>query len=461
MTRHRLIFLTCWAAAGAVPTEPTSAEEPARPRRPDPVAVQRGRAALLEQSFLEPEWSDAAYAGVARFWDEPAPDLESEPDAFAEAFRDRYGLHEAPYSNDGLPMGLKRSIDPENGRAGFQVDCLICHGGSIGGTSYVGLGNSQLDLIGLYRDLFAADDRPLYFTGFTVNTVRGAVNAGQMSAVLLSLRNPDLSERVLPLPLGSRFPETDVPAWWLLKHKETMYYDGRTPAASVRSIMQFLMGETSRSEFEELEPTFGDIQAYLFSLQPPPYPRAIDPELAERGRALFEDTCSRCHGTYRPERSYPNRIVELNVIGTDPARALAPSDRLVAHYNASWFGERYPADETMTGYQAPPLDGIWATAPYLHNGSVPTVEALLDSSKRPDRYRRPPSTDFEHYDFNRLGWKVEVLEQDVDPSGDPPVDQDRTIYDIRRFGLGNQGHTFGDGLEPQDRRAVIEYLKTL
>jgi mono/diheme cytochrome c family protein len=421
--------------------------------------AERGREALITRGYLKPEWGLDTYQGAARFWDEDAPDPRTDPGAFASAFAARYGLHPAPFPNDGLPMGLRQAIDPTTGRSGIQVDCLACHGGSIGGTSYVGLGNSQLDMIGLYRDLFRADGRPLVFTGFTVNTVRGTVNAGQMAAILLSLRNTDLSRRIFPIPHGSNFPELDVPAWWVLKHKDTMYYDGRTDAGSVRSIMQFMLGEKTREQFEELEPTFADILAYLNRIEAPEYPFPIDAELAARGRSVFEGRCVRCHGTYGDDRSYPNRVVELEVIGTDPARALAPSDALVAHYNATWFGELDPVDEEMTGYQAPPLDGVWATAPYLHNGSVPTLDHLLDSTSRPSRFRRPPSTDFEHYDTDRVGWRVEVLEP-VEPEI-ARRDRDRTIFDASRYGLGNQGHTFGDSLPDDQRRAVIEYLKTL
>ncbi len=79
------------------------------------------------------------------------------------------------------------------------------------------------------------------------------------------------------------------------------------------------------------------------------------------------------------------------MIGTDRARFEGLSDKLIAHYNATWFGEGYPVNTERVGYQAPPLDGIWATAPYLHNGSVPTLHALLLSSTRPARFTRPAS----------------------------------------------------------------------
>lgn len=431
--------------------------EPVAPAEPS--AADRGREALTSRSYLKPEWGLEIYRAVGSLWETDAPDPDEQPDEYASAFGRRYGLHPAPFPNDGLPMGLRRSTDPASGRQGFQVDCLACHGGSIGGESFVGLGNSQLDMLALYEDFFEADGRPLRFTGFTVNTVKGSVNAGQMAAVLIGLRKPDLSKRIIPLPHGSKFPETDVPAWWNLKHKETTYYDGRTDARSVRSNMQFMLGEKTREGFEELEPTFADILAFLNEIEAPDYPFPIDEDLASQGRQVFEQNCAKCHGTYGEQVNYPNRIVELDIIGTDRARALAPSDLLVAHYNSTWFGEEYPVDEVMAGYQAPPLEGVWATAPYLHNGSIPTLEHLLDSTTRPDRFRRPPSTGFEHYDTDRVGWKVEVLDPVSPEVADR--DQDRTIFDSSRYGLGNQGHTFGDSLTPNERRSLIEYLKTL
>ena len=239
-----------------------------------------------------------------------------------------------------------------------------------------------------------------------------------------------------------------------------MYYDGRTPADSVRTNMQFTMGEKSLDELKALEPAFADIQAYLKSLRPPKYPFPIDIARSERGRAVFARSCVKCHGTYGPEGEYPNVHVDLKEIGTDPARALGMSRKLVEHYNSTWFGANHPGDLEMKGYQAPPLDGIWATAPYLHNGSVPTLHALLKSSERTKVFRRPASTDLTHYDKAHVGWLVEPLSAAPDVLR-MPAPEAKYIFDASRFGLGNGGHTFGDKLSEDDRMAVIEYLKTL
>ena len=414
---------------------------------------------MTSTGYLKPSWSAEAYANVFKLWGVSSPDPSREPEAYAQEFRRRYGLAPAPFPNDGLPMGLRRGNGPDGTKVGIAIDCLICHGGSVGGTSYVGLGNTQLDLKLLFNEMLKAEGKRLPPSTFVINSSRGTVNAGMFSVVLLSLRNPDLSFRAIPMPLGSSLPELDVPAWWLLGKKSTMYYDGRTDARSVRTNMQFMLGEKSLAQFKELEPTFRDIQAFFKSMKPPKYPFPIDAEKSERGKIVFAKNCTKCHGTYSPNPEYPNRIVDLKEIGTDPARALGLSPRFVAHYNSTWFGEDYPVDEEMTGYQAPPLDGIWATAPYLHNGSAPTLATLLKSSDRPVRFYRPPSTDFAHYDTANVGWKFEF----PSPQSDPTLRKEdgRSLFDSSRFGLGNAGHTFGDALSDESRCDLIEYLKTL
>ena len=453
-----------WVIVATTVVAVAQAADPNRSHRgaADPTAAERGRVALTLTGFLKPEWSEAAYRRAGRLWDQPAPDPDRDPAGYAAAFRHHYGLHPAPYPNDGLPMGLRRGLRPDGSRTGLQIDCMLCHGGSIGGKSYVGLGNTQLDLKAVLHELTIADGRRAPPSTFVLSSSRGTNNAGMVAAALLSLRNSDLSPRLFPLPLGVNLPEMDPPPWWHLKRKATMYYDGRTDARSVRTNMQFLLGEKSLDQLKALEPVFRDVQAFLKSLQPPKYPFPIDTAQAARGQAVFEKTCARCHGTYGPGGRYPNKIVPLDVIGTDPARSLGLSDRLVAHYNSTWLGAIHPVNTERIGYQAPPLDGIWATAPYLHNGSVPTLHALLKSSTRPQRFTRPPSTDFAHYDTIHVGWKFrEVSADELAATARRSPSQARFLVDTARFGLSNRGHTFGDRLTEEQRMDLIEYLKTL
>lgn len=245
-----------------------------------------------------------------------------------------------------------------------------------------------------------------------------------------------------------------------------MYHTGGSDARSVRTLMSFMLHPFNSAEtFKQEEATFRDIQAYILSLEAPKYPFLVDQALARQGEALFNETCARCHGTYGANWTYPNRIVPLDVIGTDRTRHDGITQKWGNYYNKSWFaheqtpdGKGYPVRPT-DGYQAPPLDGIWATAPYFHNGSVPTVYYVLNSKARPRIFTRTYHTDADAYDSAKLGWKVQVLESGASRVL-PPIER-RKIYDTTQPGRGNGGHTFGDRFSEAERMAVIEYLKTL
>lgn len=432
---------------------------------PDPEAVRRGRQVIEKGSYLAAAWNRDTWDILKRST-APLPEavrqtpetLKTDPDTVA---RIRYGLHPSAFGDDELPMGMREALKMDRSGMGLQIDCLICHGGSIGGKSYVGLGNTTLDFVTFLNAMTRAENRRPPILTFNLNSTRGTVNAGQLAIVLFSLRNADLSMRTIPMPLDANVPEQDVPPWWHLKRKSTIYIDGRTPGDSARSLMQFYLGELSEDQFAELEPNFKDLMSYIYTIEPPKYPFSINSDLAAKGRSVFEKNCSECHGTYGQSVNYPDLVIDLDIIGTDSARAKGVSEKSIDHYNATWFGRVHPVDKTVPlGYQAPPLEGVWATAPYLHNGSVPTIYNLLNSKSRPDRFIRHTTTEFENYDRENLGWKVKQIDSTENPVFDD-LFQNRSVFDSRRYGLGNQGHTFGDKLSEDDRMAVIEYLKTL
>src|SRR5262249_30800763 len=153
---------------------------------------------------------------------------------------------------------------------GLGFDCLLCHGGSVAGQSYIGLGNASLDFQALVEDLASAVGRAPK-TPFVFSNVRGTSEAGSMAVYLLARPEPDLSLRKQPLDLGLRDDLCeDVPAWWLLKKKKTMYHTGSHDARSVRSLMQFMLNPLNVAEtIRQEEPTFADIREYILTLEPP------------------------------------------------------------------------------------------------------------------------------------------------------------------------------------------------
>lgn len=423
----------------------------------DAEAIARGQNALQTRAFSPAPWSFAAYDNAWKSWQ---PKLDKQPANYDEAFRERYGLHVAPFDNGKYPMGMR----PGSFLLfkGITTDCMLCHGGSILGKSYVGLGNSSLDIQAFFEDLNRATGLSPKLPHIFSN-VRGTSEAGSMAVLLLSYRNPDLSIRLErhKFDIKDEMCE-DTPAWWLLKKKKTMYHTGSTNSRSVRSIMQFMLTPTNGLDvFEKEEPVFKDIQAYLLSLEAPKYPFDVDEKLADTGRKLFIKNCAKCHGTYGPDGAYPNKVIPLKEIGTDSARYYGLPQNLGELYDKSWFAKEKPVGfkgVPTDGYLAPPLDGVWATAPYFHNGSVPTLNDVLNSKSRPKIYSRSYRTDEASYDKAKIGWKVQVM--DETPKLDDAFER-RKIYDTTQTGRGNQGHTFGDELSDEQRRAVIEYLKTL
>src|SRR5689334_498337 len=90
------VVVLAWGASAVLGDRPESGS-----------AADRGWFALTTTGYLKPAWSDAAYGRAGRLWggDGPATgaglDPEDQPEAYAAAFNDRYGLHPAPYPNDG------------------------------------------------------------------------------------------------------------------------------------------------------------------------------------------------------------------------------------------------------------------------------------------------------------------------------------------------------------------------
>jgi hypothetical protein len=422
-------------------------------------SAERGRE-MVRRPLNPPFWSWRAYQSAWKQWGET-----KKPADYGLAFRRRYGLLAAPFENGGLPMGFTRPRGLLGLGQGLGNDCLLCHAGSVAGQVIIGLGNSALDMQSLYEELSAADGLGPIMPLRLCN-VRGTSEASNFAIYLMQFRDTELRHR-LPVfyPICATLCE-DIPAWWLRKRKKTIYHLGVADSRSIRTLMPFLLIPGNSAEYiKEREADFADIQAYLRSLEPPRFPFSIDRELAARGEAIFRRTCSRCHGTYGPEGNYPNKLVPLEVIGTDPTLAFAFPPEGVAHYLKSWFArERGPAGEPYHGlggggYQAPPLDGVWATAPYFHNGSVPSVHDVLNSSDRPQIFTRVFDGSVEEYDRTKLGLKVRVLDRTPCPA--LPAIERRKVYDTSQPGRGNGGHTFGDELSEEDRAAVIEYLKTL
>jgi hypothetical protein len=290
---------------------------------------------------------------------------------------------------------------------------------------------------------------------YLLTEVQGVNAAGKLAAVLAAHRDPSTlkwSDKPL-VEIPDEVVPTDVPAWWMLKKKNAMFYNGFGRGDFAKFLMASnLLTVSDSSESREVDSHFNDVLAYINSIQPPKYPKAINEQLAAQGQALFNKNCAKCHGTYGDNSSYPNLLIPASIIETDSAlyKSNYSTPQFIEWFNKSWFTTgNHPAQLVpFPGYIAPPLDGVWITAPYLHNGSVPTLEAVLNSEMRPAYWSR----NFKNpeYDYDNPGWKHTVLEK-----------PGKNTYNTTLPGYGNYGHYFGDKLKDAERKAVIEYLKTL
>jgi hypothetical protein len=182
-------------------------------------------------------------------------------------------------------------------------------------------------------------------------------------------------------------------------------------------------------------------------LQIPRYPFAINALLANQGAAVYARACAKCHDWHG---EYLGQIEPINRIGTDPARLDSYTEELAANQNTLGAGRawRFNHFRKTNGYANAPLDGVWARAPYLHNGSVPDLTALLTPAERPDHFYRGSDT----YDPERMGF---VSKDSSDGFGRKLIPFDTTLE-----GNHNKGHTYGSDLTKEEKKALLEFLKT-
>jgi hypothetical protein len=400
------------------------------------------------------------------------------------------------------------AVKAPNGQTVIAPNCLQCHAQVFDNKLYIGLGNTLIDFTdnqklnprtaalaeqvlqkGNPKDYEAAE--PFLkvvraISGKLYTQVRGVNAADRLAALLVAHRDRNTfrwnNDAILDIP--DRIIPSDVPPWWLLKKKHAMFYNGFGRGDFGRFLMASnLLTVNDTSESREVDSHINDVLAYIYSLEPPKYPREINQSLAREGGVIFVQHCSKCHGNYGEGGDYPNLLIPESMIGTDSFlyKSNYQSPQFVDWFNNSWFatGDHPARLEPFNGYIAPPLDGIWITAPYLHNGSVPTLEGVLNSKARPQYWSR----DFNNpqYDYEQVGWKYAAEASAGARSGatggqrehltEAPAKRDgsvqsaavsgNTVYNTMLPGYGNYGHTFGDKLSDRERKAVIEYLKTL
>ncbi len=214
-----------------------------------------------------------------------------------------------------------------------------------------------------------------------------------------------------------------------------------------------------------------EIEKWMLTTPAPEYPLEVDSGLAAEGAELFETHCAVCHEANRDNRL--GTVIPVDEVGTDPERARAWTREAADRANEKVVNdlgmERTPMSKPFDGYTALQMDGLWLRGPYLHNGSVPTVRALLEPPEcRPRVFYRG----YDLLDGENLGF----VSQRCDASGQPVYNlpegcEPKPIaagcvperrgwrYDTAERGNSAAGHLWGTDLADGEKDALVEYLK--
>jgi len=235
---------------------------------------------------------------------------------------------------------------------------------------------------------------------------------------------------------------------WNVDQRTWVHWDGNTKSPLARNLLASLgLGAPLHGNRADLDFATVKRQTDLSeSIRPPKYPFAIDRAAAKRGATHFESKCASCHGGPESDK----RLYSIAEVGTDPHRAELFTEKQAEGFN------KFLAELEAVGYEPPKefgvrstgkyfaatLGGVWARSPYLHNGSVRTMQELLTSpAQRAKTFHRGS----QEYDANQMGY----------------TDAGVYVFDTAGEGNSNSGHDYGTKLPAEQKRELMEYLKTL
>ncbi len=259
-----------------------------------------------------------------------------------------------------------------------------------------------------------------------------------------------------PIPYEESIGNSDYPSLWNQGPRAEMnlHWDGNNNSIHERNLSaSFGAGATPQNLDKR---SLRRIEKWMRNFPPPKFedyfPGKIDQSKLEQGKAIYQEYCHDCHSF---DGKLIGTVTKLEDIGTSEWRLNSYTTKLNEQQKA--FADYYKFSwdhfHKTDGYANAPLDGVWARAPYLHNGSVPTMWDLLTPES--DRPKEPFYRGHGVIDTENLGIKT-----DVERANDLPAWK----FDISIDGNSNRGHSgkaYGTELSDEEKRALIEYLKTL
>ncbi len=270
----------------------------------------------------------------------------------------------------------------------------------------------------------------------------------------------------------------DFPSIWNQAQKKGMHlhWDGNNTKFEERD-KSAAFGTGTTPPTIDLE-RVARVESWLLDAKPPEFRKhfPVDDKLAAGGAAIYKSYCAGCHGAGgdgfalpEAERDTPcvkpgdsdaglyapqvGKITRWEDIRTDRRRLDSYTRELAVNQSTLYAGYdwRFCHFRKTEGYANMPLDGVWLRAPYLHNGSVPSLRDLLEPvPKRPPLFYRGNDL----YDPLRMGFVA---------SAETEGERRYFKYDTNAPGNSNAGHegkAYGTELSDADKGALVEFLKT-
>jgi len=340
----------------------------------------------------------------------------------------------------------------------------------------------QLDLEGYFRFLFACSHDPNFTTANVIAAIEKHTDLSMVDKLIYRVGVPRvqkaLSER-LPLfqsiiadrpPWGPGRVDTFNPYKVLIFHLDMshdtsigtadfmsiwnqapregiwLHWDGNNDSVDERNLSAAIGAGATPDSLDI--PNILRVKRWILTKPAPAYPFAVDGTKAAAGKPIYEKACAYCHEI--GSRQF-GQVTPLTELRTDAERNTSFDQAMADRMNTLGAGKpwHFHRFRPTKGYANHPLDGIWLRAPYLHNGSVPTLRDLLKpEAQRPAIFYRGNDV----YDERNVGFVSTEAQRG-----------DKSFYkfDTHDRGNGNGGHLYGIDLSDANKDALLEYLKTL
>jgi hypothetical protein len=372
------------------------------------------------------------------------------------------------------------------------MGCAVCHSGKAAGQYIIGLGNKNIDIGRLASDTYQASKLWKKMTILKRKSKDYKRIEKDSMAFAKRLGNKDLNnltQGLVPIsmimswfyrvvegvetPKGTPRGVVKVPHFWGYGKKRFVgqFSDGFGNGTHAGwGLAVELAGTQTAENVRQMIPRIEHAENLLGDILPPKYPFKVNQEMATRGKKIFDNTCFKCHGTYErdlnglPIYKEPKHL-KIQVVKTDEDRLKGITPHFLSLVDRNPLPQYIQNNNVSPGYFAPRLESVWARFPFLHNGSVPSIMALLTHPlERPKFWDLQRVGELERFSEDNLGLTLPTKGTSIYKKLERKAKSGaRDVYSTERVGQSSKGHwfRFSDKLSIQDKKDLIEYLKTI